>query len=152
MCLLVCSSVCLSFSGSIDRRMSCLKWRRRASAAADEMRHPFVTRALSDPRPKALLPSRLWSPTAPPLRATLTCVCWRRTLCADALTNLLNTPPPPPTTTFPASIGGCGGAGGGGGGGESAAPLKDSCPSPHSSHPQCPCSTAQLTSSFRRAE
>lgn len=61
-------------------------------------------------------------------------VCW----CLDKSIESL----PPPT-----SIGGCGGAGGG-----SAAPLKDSCPSPQSSRPQCHFSTAQLTSSLRHAE
>lgn len=93
-CLHVCCSVCLSFSGSIDRRMSCLKWSWHASEAADVMCHPFVTSALSNPSQKALPLWIWWSPAA--ICATCTCVCLRRILCADALTNLLNHSYPPP--------------------------------------------------------
>lgn len=53
----VCMFVSLpasSFSGSIDRRMSCLMWRWHASEAADAMCHPFVTSTLSNPSQKAL--------------------------------------------------------------------------------------------------
>lgn len=70
------------------------------------------------------------------------CVCWRMKFVCRCLDKSIETPSPH------VSIGG----GGGGAEGGSTVPLKDSCPSPQSSRPQCRCSTAQLTSSLRRAE
>lgn len=105
-------SLCPSFSGGIDRRMSCLKWRWHASEAADVMRHPFVTSTLSDPSQKALAFMRLllcpWSPTAPGLCARRACVCSRRSFVCRCLDKSIETPqhnppaypphpqPPPP--------------------------------------------------------
>lgn len=126
-CMFVSLSLCPSFSGSIDRRMSCLKWRRHASEAADVMRHPFVTSTLSDPSQKALAFMRLLlcprSPTAPGLWARRACVCSPRSFVCRCLDKSIETPQPNPHCPPPtaASIGGgCGGAGGGGGWGSTA--------------------------------
>lgn len=98
-CSHVCFSDCLSFSGSIDRRMSCLKWWWHASEAADAMCHPFVTSTLSNPSQKALpLCVCCFACGLPQHQGCVQCgdvsvgaeVC----VCVVALTNLLKLPAP----------------------------------------------------------
>lgn len=97
----VCMFVSLpafSFSGSIDRRMSCLMWRWHASEAADAMCHPFVTSTPSNPSQKALpLCVCCYACGLPQHRGCVQCVhvsvgAW--SLCVVALTNLLKLPAP----------------------------------------------------------
>lgn len=118
----VCMFVSLpafSFSGSIDRRMSCLMWWWHASEAADAMCHPFVTSTLSNPSQKALpLCVCCYACGLPQHRGCAqcvhVCVCWRMKFVCRCLDKSIETPSPH------VSIGG----GGGGAEGGSTAPFE----------------------------